>query len=1435
MSQSGPSPATLIAALAEFEPWSLLAVLEAAANSPTAGHRRPTVALLWLVSFRHPPAGDRVTTAADLPALLREGAAAFGEPLASEDQWPPDPRLVVRHRAGPRRWRLLPGHHERAPRELRRLDLLTAALTGHGELPPDIRSDGQRLQTLITVVLAAADHAATVFESAWSPLPGEAASYPGAPDLERLAGASAEERVAMISGWPASVTDAEVKAANAVLAPWRRTGRDHQSAGAVSRWEPWLRLLPATRSPQRRDAGAARDATGIRREDVAAQLDSLTANADDVRLRWGYNQAPFGATLALRGPLGLLPIPASFLLTTLFQHARDEAARIGDATHPGNDHDAGSPVEAALWNAGATRTAELLTGPGMTLRRDRPRSPRRANAPTSREGGPVGDIARGPEDEIDANAGALDEFPALLRLSPRTWLAVDVVAALDDHRYAHAVPAHADAIGAVDAAMLRAGGALVENSDRILRLLVTVGPTRRRGVQPEDETVFVTDTEALAELLAAAAGTDGGRDTLWQFIDDIVNSRGRAHLEALDIADLWQQWRRTGSLPWLQDPHSMVLVGPGADDPSWAEAAELEPLADLLDRLGLPAPWRWASVHGDRPTRRSRRLGLPALGRWTLWPPGVDTVTFLSIEPRVYVTADVPLRGPEAGWTTDAPESADYSSDADAIGSTEGVRDRRSSQLLLALAHAVRDRLADHPDLALHLAFDGQPAHIHLGWRRPSHHLVDRAARRDGSVAVLALVHTVAGGRIEFDPGFLQFAHDDPDAAHASLGDALDAIAHPAHRVVQGEDATAARRSLPITPSAGQDSPVEGLSRAVVTCAPFAARWQAEPSLLHTGTGAPGEPAGQVHPSLPLGVAGRAHALYEVAVQVRSRLTGQPDPGTYRGRDAARTLTEVAVPAAAAALARRLGQHCPDSLVDVLVALDAELMHRSVAEAHLTLALDSWWADDARRDALEDDVPLPPWTLLEVVAEHLIAYPPSGAARMDQFDLADTCELARELLLLSSDAEAAHRNLESKSVIVDERGFIGVGTPRRRSATAQDGSGEVEPGDVNWGFDSVTYSAARRAHELRPRPLTDDKTVGKFSEAADSLDASGSSDGGGRVEAAVMDIDADEELTRRPFMSMRSGAPRSVVKVDDAMVAALGVSLDAITAVLAVASSWPTSTGPVWIHKEHLVAEVSTWADVPVEQIEVAISLLRLTDDGLRGEGLRVAEKEQRRHRLATRPLIAQSDGTLLLLPRLVDLTRRIWLTYLSDARLPLPPADIPPSIDQALMAWRSEPNIDFERLVEAAAAAAGLPHAGNVDQKHGNRVGLQLRSEIDLLVADPRRRRLYVVEAKDTTGAYSARSLRTRIQRFLKRDGSVAKLSGKADDVRTNPAAAARLAGVDPDTAASTPWTVQPVMVTRTVEPAAYARHPGVPFLILDDLTDALTSGRNLVAGPNP
>jgi hypothetical protein len=311
-------------------------------------------------------------------------------------------------------------------------------------------------------------------------------------------------------------------------------------------------------------------------------------------------------------------------------------------------------------------------------------------------------------------------------------------------------------------------------------------------------------------------------------------------------------------------------------------------------------------------------------------------------------------------------------------------------------------------------------------------------------------------------------------------------------------------------------------------------------------------------------------------------------------------------------------------------------------------------------------------------------------------------------------------------------------------------------------------------------------------------------------------------------------------------------------AVLNAACTWDVPAEPrppvAQVSRDFLVETVAARLGIPRQQIVAAVAACTLTSDNIRREGLRYWQLTERSARLALRPLIAppssEDDGALWILPRCAHRTQHLLLAYLNDQQLPWPDKDLPLPVTQAVKAWHKLAEDQLETELASAARSAGLACRANLTQPKAAREGLVLHGEIDLIAADPHRRRIWVIEAKHLRRVFSPLEIAFRVADFhgpaalaIGQDTNefrqfrsrtfrpyVQRVIANAHAIEGNKQAAARLITAVPPGQAITgasvaDWNVIPIMVTTQVEVAAFVPQPQIPFVLINHLKEILST----------
>lgn len=411
--------------------------------------------------------------------------------------------------------------------------------------------------------------------------------------------------------------------------------------------------------------------------------------------------------------------------------------------------------------------------------------------------------------------------------------------------------------------------------------------------------------------------------------------------------------------------------------------------------------------------------------------------------------------------------------------------------------------------------------------------------------------------------------------------------------------------------------------------------------------------------------------------------------------------------------------------------------------------------------------------------EEVLRDPPSGTANPSAFERDRMYAVGRHLFEAGMRSETIHQRLSETEIEITDGYEVVL---------------HNAPGDLD--FDKLQYTRAARSMPERPN--------------------------------------SEEQPQPGPPISVSVALPK-LAGIDAALRSECGFGLDSLLGVPEALTGWPVDDDAP-VGAATVEAITSFCADALVLKIDpgelhAAARWLTLTPEGvasdLRGGAIEHWELNRRAHRLATRPLVPTSDGRVFVAPWTAGYTRTILAGNLLDGRLPWPDTTLPATVTTALKQYRQDRNTDLER--ETLTAFEALPDfiaIGNV--KKPKVLGLRtLPREIDVVAVDERRGRLWVVEVKDRTVAWSPHQMRTAINEFNGVNGYVSKVVANVAILATHANTVAASLGA----AARKDWDVRGAMVTRRVEPAAFSGEPPILYCTVeaiaatfdsDDLPDA-------------
>ncbi len=509
----------------------------------------------------------------------------------------------------------------------------------------------------------------------------------------------------------------------------------------------------------------------------------------------------------------------------------------------------------------------------------------------------------------------------------------------------------------------------------------------------------------------------------------------------------------------------------------------------------------------------------------------------------------------------------------------------------------------------------------------------------------------------------------------------------------------------------------------------------------------------------------------------------QIQPSQLHGADATRFESQTVFPW----LIRLFHQSVAPLRADDLLAFALEQLERANHQRHMIDRQLSWERgfpvrkgedDGERRERVSQAT-----RAISFIVEEVLAHPPAGDATTDELSWIEALSIAHLCIDSCLRSDAIHFQLTRTSVEISSLYEVTV-------------VASTEPTDT----DARAYSDARSTHML-PRGVP----ISTGSEPEPDP--------------------ADEE-------------PRAVVElmpdlfaIDAAMKGSLSFGIDAITGALNVATQFAaTSDAPATAttHDEFVQECMDLAVGATADEFAAALDWLTLRGEDLAADVIPHWETERRAKRIATSPFVLANDR-IWVLPWTSESTLKIFANYLGDGRLPWPATALPREVAQALDQHRQRQNRQLEKDCVEALEAPNLIVQGGIKPEKADHFGItDLAGEIDALCLDVQRSRVWVIEAKDPYTPYSARQIRGLTNDFLGSGGYVDKLLRKVGDVDASAASIATALGA---TEPARQWEVHGLMVTRHLEPAAFAIDPRVAFCIVDDLAAVVDDDR--LAGP--
>lgn len=519
--------------------------------------------------------------------------------------------------------------------------------------------------------------------------------------------------------------------------------------------------------------------------------------------------------------------------------------------------------------------------------------------------------------------------------------------------------------------------------------------------------------------------------------------------------------------------------------------------------------------------------------------------------------------------------------------------------------------------------------------------------------------------------------------------------------------------------------------------------------------------------------------------------------GTLYGDDAIAFCKEVVVPAFESAINNFIAPWSADSIVELANHLNDAHAERVRAEGSLFAGLAAPWGTNWRNHALISPEPSEMTRPIELLVELTMARNTFGAINPDRFAIAEAADLALIGLDIAAALAGAVKGLHSLVTKTGAGGICDVASFPSAIKREWDWS-EVDLRNAS-AINAEAFMKVRRLHQLRLKAAPVAESNLKLRLAEDQNDGS------------------------IPFVRFEElDIPRPLTRANEAMLETCGTGFNGLFSVLGTAGDWTSGSDRVEIVPlSELRREVASWSHVSLTEINAAIERLALRHDDLVKYGIHYWEIENRRIRVATRPLLLVGDDVVLI-PWLIDATKRVYMTYMTDGRLPWHESEIPDSVKRLFNRYRTIQNRKLE--VEAASVTneLRLPNKSRVLPNQAAAVGLTIPGEIDLLVADPNRARLWVCEVKDVHAAFSASRIQRRVGKFTSGGGGFFRiLDSKVRAIEDDIPRALRLLGVPYKSEVE--WSVFSAIISRDVEPAAFVHKVHVSFCMIEDFDQLL------------
>lgn len=487
-------------ALASFDATSLLTLLSAAVDSPTCGHRLLSLGILWTRTVTHPPKGSKTAHPSDLPTLLAAAKNSFRQLRFLEDYWPPDPRYVVRHAVGNQRFRIHPGMVIDATQVLRVAQTTAQAIDNF-----ILQHYGFTLSDLLEAALRYSDWRLSLLSPHW---PSEI-EFPNKDEYNQ---ADLEDRITSISSISATLTEKEINAiTNANPEIWTSICVNPKRSAAAWNW--------------------------------------ATTSSQSLYIKLAPMQQSFGPVLAVDSSIGIVVIPAAFIVSSL------AAAVVTLAKEAVSDIKSTEQMQLVTEN----RVFEILgKQPSVSI-----------------------------EHLIQRN---------LIVIIPgsRHVFIIGIASGLDLNSLKTAISRTDSMLVDLSINKLTSMESSIDSSSSLCRLVLYNSPYLLSGESKTGVVHF--HVEEFINYILDVQQTGLGPDFIWQYLDELATYPGVANIVSVDNSDIWRRWSSWGILNPTGATNVTLMVNPNVDDHQWRIAANWEPIEDILTAVGLPPVMSWPSA-----------------------------------------------------------------------------------------------------------------------------------------------------------------------------------------------------------------------------------------------------------------------------------------------------------------------------------------------------------------------------------------------------------------------------------------------------------------------------------------------------------------------------------------------------------------------------------------------------------------------------------------------------------------------------------------------------------------------------------------------------------------------------------------------------------------------------------------------------------------------